>query len=250
MATRRYPLKRERLSFVPKLSHADLGVATPAALPRAVDLRPKLPAAYDQGSLGSCTANALVAAFQHDDATGYYGSRLFLYYNERKLDGDVPEDAGSTLSEGVNALCKYGLASEALWPYVVAQFATKPPAASYTQALAHKAVVASHVAQTPAAIKAALAAGKLVVAGIQVYASFESDAVAATGVVPMPASTEELLGGHAVALVGYDDAAGHWIVRNSWGPAWGAHGYFYLPYAYLTDENLASDLWVITKVSA
>jgi len=45
------------------------------------------------------------------------GSRLFLYYNERKLDKDIPEDAGSTISEAVIALKKYGLCKESEWPY-------------------------------------------------------------------------------------------------------------------------------------
>jgi C1A family cysteine protease len=37
-------------------------------------------------------------------------------------------------------------------------------------------------------------------------------------------------------------------VRNSWGPAWGQKGYFAMPYSYLTDHRLASDLWTIRSV--
>ena len=84
--------------------------------------------------------------------------------------------------------------------------------------------------------------------GFSVYESFESDAVAATGIVPMPGKTETCLGGHAVMAVGYDDSKQWIIVRNSWGPDWGDKGYFYLPYAYITNNNLADDFWTIRLV--
>jgi C1A family cysteine protease len=37
-------------------------------------------------------------------------------------------------------------------------------------------------------------------------------------------------GGHCVALVGYDDAQGCWIAKNSWGPSWGEHGFVRIGY--------------------
>jgi C1A family cysteine protease len=85
--------------------------------------------------------------------------------------------------------------------------------------------------------------------GFTVYESFESDAVAQTGIVPMPSSNEEVLGGHAVLAVGYDDASTSFIVRNSWGPNWGQKGYYQMPYGYLTNTDLASDFWAIQVVS-
>ena len=62
------------------------------------------------------------------------------------------------------------------------------------------------------------------------------------------ATRRSAIGGHAVVGVGYDDAKQWFIVRNSWGGQWGMKGYFTLPYAYLTDENLASDFWTIRVV--
>jgi len=84
--------------------------------------------------------------------------------------------------------------------------------------------------------------------GFTVYQNFESDQVSNTGVVPMPALAERVLGGHAALAVGYDDASQRLIVRNSWGGNWGNGGHFTIPYAYVTDCNLADDLWTIRMV--
>lgn len=239
---RKYTVVKERLPGIMYRKHAALPPNT-----TSLDLRPKCPPVYDQGQLGSCTANALTGSFQFDDPS-WMGSRLFLYYNERSLDRDPSVDAGSSLSTGVKSLTQSGLCAESQWPYDCAKFAAVPPAACYRSALAHKTVASHHVAQDVTSMKEALAAGKPLVVAFQVYESFESDAVAASGMVPLPASSEKCLGGHAVMVVGFLDATQHWIMRNSWGSAWGDKGYFYMPYAYLTDATLASDLWVITQV--
>ena len=75
-----------------------------------------MPPVYDQGQLGSCTANALVGAFEYD-APAFMGSRLFLYYNERRLEQTIPDDNGARLSDGIACLEKYGLCPESEYPY-------------------------------------------------------------------------------------------------------------------------------------
>jgi C1A family cysteine protease len=84
--------------------------------------------------------------------------------------------------------------------------------------------------------------------GFSVYESFMSPDVASTGKVPLPPRGEQLLGGHAVLAVGYDDALQSFIVRNSWGPKWGIKGYCEMPYGYLTDPQLARDFWAVYTV--
>jgi len=90
-----------------------------------------------------------------------------------------------------------------------------------------------------------LAEGYPFVFGFTVYESFESPAVAKTGVLDMPKPQEKTLGGHAVMAVGYDDKAKRFLVRNSWGSDWGLKGYFTIPYDYLDSRNLADDFWTI-----
>lgn len=97
-------------------------------------------------------------------------------------------------------------------------------------------------------MKGCLASGFPFVIGFTVYESFESDKVARTGVMPMPATREHVLGGHAVMAVGYDDKLDRFRMRNSWGKGWGIKGYFTMPYAYLLDDNLSDDFWKITLV--
>jgi C1A family cysteine protease len=221
-------------------------------LPPSVDLRPGCPAVYDQGDLGSCTANAIGAALEFDQIKQKLAysvpSRLFIYYNERALEGTIDSDSGAQIRDGIKSVASQGACPETMWPYVEASFATRPAAQCYKFANLHPAVSYARVAQDAGQMKAVLAGGFPIVLGITVYESFESDDVAKTGIVPMPAASEATLGGHAVMAVGYDDASQRFLIRNSWGTDWGMGGYFTIPYAYLTNSDLADDFWVVRVV--
>ena len=224
------------------------------ALPSSTDLTSQCPPVYDQGQLGSCTANAIAAALEFDQMKEktsqiFVPSRLFVYYNERALEGTVSTDSGGQIRDGIKSVASQGDCPETLWPYDPTKFAVKPPQSCYQQALKFKAVQYKRVAQISNQLKGCLASGYPFVFGFTVYDSFESQQVAQTGHAPMPGSMETAIGGHAVMAVGYDDSQGWFIVRNSWGTGWGMKGYFTLPYAYLLDQNLASDFWTIRVVT-
>ena len=236
-------------------------VAAPAGLPSAVDLRPLCPNVYDQGNLGSCTANAIAAAIHFDRmkqglTPSFIPSRLFIYYNERAMEGSVDSDAGAQIRDGIKAVATFGDCPEAAipgflgWNYRISDFAIKPSPVCYAQGIKYKAVNYARVPQNRDAMRQVLASGYPFVFGFSVYESFESAEVAASGVVPMPGPSEKMLGGHAVMAVGYDDASARLIVRNSWGKGWGQAGYFTIPMDYLEDVNLAADFWRINLVSA
>lgn len=223
------------------------------ALPPSVDLRAQCPPVYDQGQLGSCTANAIAGAIEFDQlkeklAQIFTPSRLFIYYNERVMENSVSSDSGAQIRDGIKSVAGQGACPETLWPYVESQFATHPTPPCYKIARTHPAVNYSRVAQDPQQLKACLVSGYPFVLGITVYESFESDEVAHSGIVPMPQDSETALGGHAVLAAGYDDASQRFLIRNSWGSDWGMGGYFTIPYAYLTDSNLADDFWTIRVV--
>lgn len=252
--------KIKRYGWVPDLPDArDQMYAAPpaamAALPPKVDLRAQCPAVYDQGQLGSCTGNSIAGAVEFERmkqklTPDFIPSRLFIYYNERVIEGTVESDSGAQIRDGIKVVATEGVPPETDWPYDIAKFAQKPPPAAYTDALQDRAVQYQRLVQNLNQMKGCLASGYPFVFGFTVYESFESQPVAQTGVVPMPASGETVLGGHAVMAVGYDDSQQRFIVRNSWGATWGMQGYFTIPYAYLLDTHLASDFWTIRLVQS
>ena len=246
--------------WVPDLpDHRDFLFAAPvetvAALPTSIDLRPKCPReVYDQGQLGSCTANAIAGALEFEQLRqglkSFTPSRLFIYYNERAMEGTVNSDGGARIRDGIKSVGSIGACPETDWPYDISKFAEKPPVVpAFEDAPLGKAIQYLRVPQILHQMKGCLASGYPFVFGFTVYDSFEGDQVAQTGVVPMPSPVEKVLGGHAVVAVGYDDASQRFVVRNSWGPKWGMQGYCTMPYAYLTDGNLADDFWTIRLVA-
>jgi C1A family cysteine protease len=257
--------KLKRYGWIPDLpDHRDFMYAAPLAVLRALpskkDLTGDCPPVYDQGELGSCTANAIAAAHQFEQikegkgsraeghVAGFIPSRLFIYYNERAIEGTVNEDSGAMIRDGIKSVVKQGVCPESQWPYLIRRFTKKPPKPCYADAMNHQVVSYRRVAQSLNQMKGCLASGYPFVFGFTVYESFESSLVGKTGKVPMPRTGESALGGHAVAAVGYNDADQRFIVRNSWGGKWGKKGYGFMPYAYLTDPDLAADFWTIRMV--
>jgi C1A family cysteine protease len=227
---------------------------TLVGLPASVDLRDRCPKeVYDQGQLGSCTANAIGAAFEfrllEQKAADFMPSRLFVYYNERVIEGTVASDSGAQIRDGIKSVAAQGVCPESGWPYDISRFTETPPASCYTDAQQHRVTSYQRIPRVLGQFKGCLAAGHPFVFGFTVYESFESAEVARTGVAPMPGSGEKVLGGHAVLAVGYDDAEQRLLVRNSWGDGWGQGGYFTLPYAYLTERSLSSDFWTVLSVT-
>ncbi len=223
-------------------------------LPPSVDLRPKCPPVYDQGQLGSCTANGIGAAIEFDQrkqrVKEFTPSRLFIYYNERVIEGSVNQDSGAQIRDGVKSVAKLGAPPETDWPYDISKFTDKPPAKAYRDALKDVVTSYSRVTHNLTNMQGCLADGYPFVFGFTVYESFESAKVAKTGIVPMPAPGEQVLGGHCVMAVGYNDKQRRFIVRNSWGPKWGIAGYFLMPYEYLINPDLSTDFWTLRSVSS
>jgi C1A family cysteine protease len=202
--------------------------------------------------LGSCN-NAIAAAVQFDRcrkqrlSPDFIPSRLFIYYNERVIEGTVASDNGAMIRDGIKSVATLGDCPETTWPYDIRRFATKPPPAAFKEAIKYKAVQYQRVARNPNQMKGCLASGFPFVFGFSVYDAFETEEMAKTGVLEMPASSEKLRGGHAVLAVGYDDASRRFIVRNSWGRsgAWAGISRFPTPISsttgFRTDSGRSAD---------
>ena len=244
MEKRAYKLKKQEHDERDFKLTSVIDVHPNVKLPALVDIRSKCPPVYDQSTLGSCTANAGVAARVMLDNLTVDLSRLDLYYYERLIENTVNEDSGANMRDIGNALATYGVCEEKLFPYDITKFTNKPTDADNTNGATYK-IKSYYSVKTIDDIKNVLAVKQHpVLIGIAVYASFESESVAKTGIVPLPKKNEQMLGGHAVLVVGYDNKKKCLIVRNSWGAGWGDKGYFYLPYTYVT-KGFAYDFWVL-----
>jgi len=231
-----------------------LAVEPAKALPRSVSLRRHMPAVYDQGQLGSCTANSIGAILEFNqmkqgESNAAPPSRLFIYYNERAMEGTISQDSGAEIRDGIKSVAQLGAPPETDWPYVITKFARKPPAKAYRDALKRQAIRYARVVQSEMGIQNVLCAGYPISFGFTVYESFESD-VGSDGIVPMPQPDESVIGGHAVVAIGYKLIRRqlYFECRNSWGSDWGDDGYFWLPASYVTSHSLARDFWVIEQV--
>jgi len=222
------------------LMQVNLSIVAIATLPAKVDLRKKEHLeVFDQGNIGSCTANATAAAFHYclhkEHLQEFIPARLFIYFNGRNLDHGVGH-SGESITSAIKSVLKYGVCPEKMWPYVKNHVDTKPPSKCYSEGLHHRATSAHHVGTHLDDIKKCLSMGFPVVFGFWVYKSFMH--AKDSGKMPMPSHGEQVLGGHAVCAVGYDDSKHVLIVRNSWGDHWGDHGFFYMPYKFVTTKGV------------
>ena len=252
--------------------HRDYLYATPhdvlSSLPSSVDLRNTMPPVYDQGQIGSCTANAIAGAIQWDrmkmkQTPDFVPSRLFIYWNERSVERTVPLDAGAMIRDGIKVVATKGVPDETLWPYVATPADPNtnlfpigsppredPPSSVWGAAWHHKTLTYARVTQSLSQLKGCLAAGYPFVFGFSVYSNIYDQFGEPVVTLNVPSSSDQLLGGHAVVGVGYSDTTGMFIIRNSWGPNVMDNGYFFMSYSYLTDANLANDIWTIRSESA
>ncbi|MES2704858.1 MAG: C1 family peptidase [Bacteroidota bacterium] len=255
-------VERVNFGWVPQLpDHRDRMLAMPdmmaAALPPKVDLRSKHTfAVLDQGQLGSCVAHAVGSAIEFAQHTRpndanvpdflendrkFPTSRLFLYYEARKAIGMVSEDSGCVIRDALRVAYNMGVPRETGWKYDIAKYAKAPPKHSYKSAPFHKITSYKAVPVSVSGVKAALAQGFPVVFGVAVFNSFFTG----DGNIPMPNYSDQVIGGHAMLAVGYDDSTNRFDILNSWGVGWGVNGFGTIPYNYLGNPMLGDDYWTL-----
>jgi C1A family cysteine protease len=233
----------------------DKVASPPDLIQNEVDLRlGPMPLVFDQGQLGSCTANAVAAALQFDASLDLAPkkarrrSRLDIYYGERALEGDLGQgDTGAVGRDGFKFAQQTGVLLERVWPYDIATFEDAPPVGPKRHKLTKSY---AHPEQNQQVLQAILSNQQTIAFGFTAYESFESSGTASTGVVTMPRIDEAQVGGHEMLVCGYLSAEpDHALVRNSWGSDWGVGGYCLFPWKYLCDPNLASDLRTIVRAT-
>ncbi len=212
----------------------------------SVDMRSMASGVQSQKDLGSCTAQAIVAAYElllkRERPNEFVDlSPLFVYYNARYEEGTINEDAGAYIRDALKAVDHYGICTESIWPYDINKFTIKPPPEAYNNAKKYRIKKYKRLSHLDSILEA-LSKSHPVIAGIIVYSGFEN----ITGdnpVLPMPTDTEQELGAHAILLVGYDLARRQILAQNSFGSSWGQGGYFWIPFDYLGQD--LTDAWTI-----
>ena len=231
-------------------THYEASQWEPDELPAFVDLRGHLTPIEDQGEVGSCTANALAGALEYLEkrTNGAEGrvSRLFIYWNERDVEGTADQDHGAAISDGIKVLKSDGACSEDTWQYDKDMVFEQPADQAYDEAKDHTIDEAHRVKIDLHDMRHCLAEGYPFVFGLQVYDKFQKDGSRGHGRITIPdPDTHERAGGHAMLCVGYSDKDQMFLVRNSWGPRWGDRGYCYIPYDYMTNPDHCHDAWTI-----
>lgn len=232
-----------------------------AKLPKSADLREWCSPIEDQEWLRSCTACAGMGVIEYFQKRAFGkhidGSRLFLYKVTRNLTGDKG-DSGAFLRDTMKAMVLFGTPPEEYWPYKPENFEDEPPAFCYAFAQNYKTVRFFRLDPPGTEPKSILShLKKFVASGLPVmfgFSTFSSMPKRRDGRIDItiPTKGEKLMGGHAVMAVGYDDShkigesKGAILIRNSWGTEWGADGYGWLPYEFVT-LGLAVDFWSLVQ---
>lgn len=217
------------------------------------------PEIIEQGDIDSCVPNCISLVyyyntFKQKNHINFRISRLFLYYSVRKIYNELSDDTGSRIIDCINILKKTGVPPEFLHPYHE-KFLHKKPSesakklAKYCKLLGFEQL-GKKFTNIISDIKHSLLENNLVICGIKIFENFNNKLTVKTGQVVIPIlDEEELIGGHSIVIVGFDDNKKNFIFINSWGKNWGINGVGFIPYDYISNLELADEFFVLTKIT-
>jgi C1A family cysteine protease len=211
-----------------------------------IDYTDQMPKVRNQENAGSVVGFAAAAVLEYQIkkklATDVTISPQFIYYQSRRLEGTTNCDCGAQISDAIKVMTTTGIVPESAWPYKDTEVTSKPPTGVATAK--HYKVTFARQLSGLREIKSGLQYYGPIVAGVTLYASAQQSSLMKSGMIPMPKPDDQVWGGHAICIVGFDDGRRLIKFRNSWGEGWGDHGYGYLSYDY-AEKNL-SDIWAVT----
>ena len=208
------------------------------------DLRQFASPRHNQLRSSTCVAQAVIKALelkriQKYGITAHVDlSRLALYFLARELMSppETSVDKGTHVSLAADALRRFGVCEEALWPFAadLPRICTAPSWSAMRRAYVHKIASWHRITSTGTArvdeVITALAAGNPVVYGTRVGKNW-MQYTANSEPLGLP---PDIIGGHATVLEGWN--AKSFLGENSWG-LWGKNGFY-----EIQPEVIASDL--------
>jgi len=226
-----------------------MGLVLPAiSVPSAIDYTSRMTPVRDQGDEGTCVAFASVVGVKEYEDTNEYKRLITLsprfVYNLCKENDGIPDEEGTYPRVAMKVLMKHGVCPESLWPYKPHQTDDHKKGAD-VKAKVYRIKAYARLESVQDMKRSLLVNGPFL-AGVRVYESWFTKSVRKTGRIPMPEKGEEMAGGHAVCVVGYDDKPGLFKFKNSWSGRWAQKGYGFLPYAYM--QRYCSDAWSATDL--
>ena len=226
-----------------------MGLVLPVVpVPISFDFTKLMSPVRNQGNEGTCVAFASVAGVKEFQDKKEYRKLItlsprFLYSQCKKIDGD-PFGEGTYPRVAMKVLLNYGVCHESFWPYAPHQ-KNLPLKGADKDAKRFKIKAYARLG-SQLDMKRSLVVNGPFLAGVDVYKSWFNKSVEKNGFVPMPKRKEQLMGGHAICIVGYDDKLKIFKFKNSWGAKWADKGYGYLPYEYI--KKYCSDAWSATDL--
>lgn len=213
----------------------------------------------DQGTLGACTAFAttdMVRYVRYKTKLSYFEpSQLFTYYATRKLRNSIEEDSGATAREALKSTVDYGITKDTVWPYDISKFKDEPPKEAWIDAEKHQSLSYFRLEQTQNDLLKCLSDEYPFTFGMKIYQSFidyQKESMFDI-IIPRPVvGKEKYLGGHCMLATGYYKKGNEYIfiIRNSWGKAFGSAGYVHIPMSIMLDPNLCFDFWTLRTSEA
>ena len=220
----------------------------------AVDLRNGFSVIRNQGKLGACTSFSMASIYEYilnqgEPTKRHCLSPRFLYYSvsDKNDDGTII-DKGSSFYDNIHVLGKLGICEENLCPYDE-KFNTSPSDEAKEDALSRLVTKAENVNISHHDLTAALTEGYPIGISLKVFDSFGKNQ---KGFIFRPTDKELKstdFGYHAMVICGYSEKEKVYIVRNSWGEAFGDKGYCYIPFSYIEDKSLCRQACIVTGIS-
>ena len=223
-------------------------VLPPVRVPEKIDYTPAMTPVRNQGNEGTCVAFASAVGVKEYEDTKEYKKYIelsprYLYSLCKKNDGD-PDEEGTYPRVAMKMLLNYGVSPESYWPYHPHQ-KDKPKSGAAKAAKTYRITAYARLSGIDEMKRSLLVNGPFL-AGIEVFASWFTDRVTKTGIIPNPKKNDELKGGHAICIMGYDESKNLFKFKNSWSMQWGDKGYGYIRYEYI--ERYCSDAWSATDL--